>query len=217
MCLYLGFKFYLCDGLIFIYVSWLISGCRIYLFLSQVCFLLLILLFLSAFFLFFSIIVIIILILFSISTDWGIPKDICSYILYLEEFVFLTPLPYDIWKAYFRQLIPNGVFTEERDDLDIASEKEGASKEGTENNHVEEGRVSAHGDHFDCIKLGQDVASSFREVGGQEVDWLTGKVRVAEKSMRLRVLSGRRTKRVIRWSQREGVVALHLPERKEME
>lgn len=84
--------------------------------------------------------------------------------------MFLTPLPYDVWKAYIRQLIPNGVLTEERDEVDIASEEEGSSKEGSESSHLEEGRASANGDHFDCIKLGEDVADSPKEAGGQEVE-----------------------------------------------
>lgn len=128
--------------------------------------------------LFSTIIVVDLMDLFSISTDWGIPKDICSYIIYLEEFVFLTPLPYDIWKAYFRQLIPNGVLTEERDEVDIASEKEGSNKEGSESDHLEEGRARAHGDHFDCIKLGEDVADSPREANRQEVEIMDDNTRL---------------------------------------
>ncbi|XP_069999533.1 ER degradation-enhancing alpha-mannosidase-like protein 3 isoform X2 [Penaeus vannamei] len=96
-----------------------------------------------------------------VEKDWGIPKDICSYIIYLEEFVFLTPLPYDIWKAYFRQLIPNGVLTEERDEVDIASEKEGSNKEGSESDHLEEGKGSVEEVEVD----GKDASEGAGEAG----------------------------------------------------
>ncbi|XP_037796951.1 ER degradation-enhancing alpha-mannosidase-like protein 3 [Penaeus monodon] len=96
-----------------------------------------------------------------VEKDWGIPKDICSYIIYLEEFVFLTPLPYDVWKAYIRQLIPNGVLTEERDEVDIASEEEGSSKEGSESSHLEEGKGSVEEIEVD----GKDASEGAGEAG----------------------------------------------------